>query len=272
MKKIIAILLSLMLVILFVGCKDDASSSVQNDEQSKVQTSSQNKPTASSSKPTTSENKQTETNTKDLSDDQLAKVVARYLEVPEMSGITYQISEKFYWEAGGRYLKKVEFYSNANRLLAGASVDPTSGELMRDIYKYTSRQSLIDVITYSIESDYEAESKLDEYSSTAGMCDLHNKYTKKWKEIADEYYDKIMKYDEDIQLDDHYYSSDDLHTFVSNMKTSWEKYNKENCENYTKTLEAIYQGGSIVGPIASSHECAMQKEWALQLVGIYQQL
>lgn len=258
MKKIIAILLSLMLVILFVGCKDDASSSVQNDEQSEVQTNS--------------ENKQTETNTKDLSDDQLAKVVAGYLEVPERSGVTYKISEKFYWEAGGRYLKKVEFYSNANRLLAGASVDPTSGELMKDIYKYTSRQSLIDVITYSIESDYEAESKLDEYSSTAGMCDLHNKYTKKWKEIADEYYDKIMKYDEDIQLDDHYYSSDDLHTFVSNMKTSWEKYNKENCENYTKTLEAIYQGGSIVGPIASSHECAMQKEWALQLVGIYQQL
>lgn len=258
MKRIIAVILVLAVSLLFVGCKENASSGVQNDDRSKVQTSS--------------ENKQTETNTKDLSDDQLAKVVAGYLEVPEREGITYKISEKFYWEAGGRYLKKVEFYSNANRLLAGASVDPTSGELMRDIYKYTSRQSLIDVITYSIESDYEAESKLDEYSSTAGMCDLHNKYTKKWKEIADEYYDKIMKYDEDIQLDDHYYSSDDLHTFVSNMKTSWEKYNKEQCENYVKALEAIYQGGSIIGPIAASYECEMQKEWALQLVRLYSHL
>ena len=94
----------------------------------------------------------------------------------------------------------------------------------------------------------------------------------KWKEIADEYYDKIMKYDEDIQLDDHYYSSDDLHTFVSNMKTSWEKYNKEQCENYVKALEAIYQGGSIIGPIAASYECEMQKEWALQLVRLYSHL
>ena len=48
------------------------------------------------------------------------------------------------------------------------------------------------------------------------------KYTKKWKQVADEYYDKITKYEGIAQLDENYYSSDDLHTFVSNMKINWE--------------------------------------------------
>lgn len=264
MKRIIAVILVLAVSLLFVGCKYNASSNVQNEESSKTQTSSENKQTAS-------KKEQTDLEAADLSDEQLAKLVAKHLEVPERADITYKISEKFYWEAGNKNLKTVEFYMNGT-MLAFASVDPTSGVLIKNIYKYTSKQSIEDVLVYSIESDYEVESKLDKYSSTAGMCDLHNKYTKKWKEIADEYFDKIMEYDEDIQLSDAYYSSDNLHTFVSNMKTSWEKYNKEQCENYVKALEAIYQGGSIIGPIAASYECEMQKEWALQLVRLYSHL
>ena len=252
MKRIIAVILVLAVSFLFVGCKDNASSGVQSD-QSKTQTSS--------------ENKQTETDAKDLSDDELVKIARIRLGVPDTQDITYKVGEKYYWEAGGVYLKQVDFYQNG-KIIAGASVDSTSGALMRNVYIKSLAEKLVD----EIEEAYEADSLRDEYASTVGMCELHNKYTKKWKEIADEYYDKIMAYDEDIQLSDAYYSTDDLHTFVSNMKTSWEKYNKEQCENYAKVLQTIYQGGSIIGPLAASYECEMQKEWALQLVRLYSHL
>lgn len=259
MKKIIAILLSLMLVILFVGCKDDASSSVQNDEQSKTQTSS--------------ENKQTETAAKELSDDQLVEFARIRLGVPNTQDITYKVGEKFYWDAGGKYLKQIDFYKNGETV-AGASVDVTNGEIIKNIQTYDngSLKSLSEALLQMIDGAYKEESKFPENCSTVGMCELADKYTKKWKEIADEYYDKIMAYDEDIQLSDAYYSTDDLHTFVSNMKTSWEKYNKEQCENYVKVLETIYPGSPEITITSANYAYELQKEWAIKLVEIYEQL
>ena len=55
------------------------------------------------------------------------------------------------------------------------------------------------------------------------------------------------------------------------MKTSWEKYHAEQCENYEKALYAIY-AGSIVGPIFADYKYEAQKDWALQLVSIYEHL
>ena len=68
------------------------------------------------------------------------------------------------------------------------------------------------------------------------------------------------------------YSSDDFHKFIKNMKTSWEKYHAVQCENYEKALYAIYSGGSLIGPVFADYKYEEQKEWALQLVSIYEQL
>ena len=121
-----------------------------------------------------------------------------------------------------------------------------------------------------IEGVYLEEQKLPEYSTTIGMIELANTYSEKWKQVADEYYNKIMEaeieeYDESVQPN---YSSDALHTFVSNMKTSWEKYYQEQCDNYYKVLKANYGPGTIVGPIFANYKYEMQKEWALRILDI----
>ena len=121
MKRIIAVILVLAVSLLFVGCKENASSGVPSDDRSKVQTSS--------------ENKQTETNTKDLSDDQLAELARIRLGVPNTQDITYKVGEKYYWEAGGKYLKQIDFYKNGETV-AGASVDVTDGEIIKNIQTY----------------------------------------------------------------------------------------------------------------------------------------
>ena len=119
----------------------------------------------------------------------------------------------------------------------------------------------------------EARNNFD-YSTTVGMVELADKYRKIWEEKADEYYKKLMDY-EDPDLQDYFgyiYTTDDLHTFIFDMKNTWEAYSKEQRENYLKVLQAIYGPGTIVGPLIAEYEYDMQMEWTLELVEICEQL
>lgn len=147
-----------------------------------------------------------------------------------------------------------------------------SSSIGSEVAENQVKESLSEKLIREIDGAYLEEQKAQESSTTVGTIELADKYTEKWKQVADEYYEKIMKYDGIIQMSDTHYSSDDLHMFVSNMKTNWEAYNQEQCTNYMKTLQTIYADGTIVGPIFANYKYEMQKVWALQLVGIYQQL
>ena len=70
-----------------------------------------------------------------LDNETLAKIVAGNLGVPDSANVEYEVSETFYWEAGGRDFKTVTFIENGETV-AYASVDPYTGELLKNIYKY----------------------------------------------------------------------------------------------------------------------------------------
>ena len=72
---------------------------------------------------------------KPLTDEALAKIVAGNLGVPESANTTYEVIETFYWEAAEREFKNVTFTENGETV-AFASVDPCTGELLRNILKY----------------------------------------------------------------------------------------------------------------------------------------
>ena len=153
------------------------------------------------------------------------------------------------------------------------SNNSTSTSLSDKVVETTTiKESLTEKLIREIDVAYHEEQKNPDNSTTIGMVELSDKYTEKWKQVADSYYNKIMEFDGIVQLSENNYSSDDLHIFVSNMKTNWEEYNQEQCANYVKTLQTIYGSGTIVGPIFADYKYEMQKDWALQLVGIYQQL
>ncbi len=249
MKKLLTLFCVLALILgLFSGCKG-------NNKQ---------------------DNKLTETASKELNDEELAKIVAENLGVPDSDNITYTVSEKNYWDAGDKYYKNVSFserlsFSGYERMVAFASVDPIDGTLLRDISNYPIPETLTEKLLREIDNEYKKES-FEGDSSTGAMVDRADKYTKKWQDVADEYYNKLMEYDGIVQNDETcIYSSDDFHNFIKNMKTSWEKYHAEQCENYEKALYAIY-AGSIVGPIFADYKYDAQKDWALQLVSIYEHL
>ena len=174
-------------------------------------------------------------------------------------------------EAAGTYYKYVSYYENGE-VVASACVNPENGELLRNILKYSVFESLSDRLIREIDGAYHEESKLAENSSTVGMVDLAGKYTDKWKQIADEYYDKIMEYGNSEQADESGVMIDELKASVSKMKTNWERYYKEQSEVYANTLYAVYNGGTIIHPIIADYKYDQQKEWALRLVSIYEQI
>lgn len=153
-----------------------------------------------------------------------------------------------------------------------STFDKTSTPSENTAAQEPKNETMAEKLIREIEAKYEEELDLPENSSTAGMCSVSSKYTEKWEAVADHCYNKIMNYNGIVAESEEFYSSDDLHTFVSNMKKSWELYYQEQCENYEKALATIYSKGSVVGPIFADYQYEMQKEWALQLVYICQHI
>ncbi len=102
------------MVSIFVSCQSTNPTDTQSFTESKIEES---------------------VKSKDLSDDKLVEIVAKNLGVPEDTNVTYEISKNFFWDAGARYFKNVSFYVNG-KLVATASVDPLTGELIKNIYMY----------------------------------------------------------------------------------------------------------------------------------------
>ena len=75
----------------------------------------------------------------DSTDEKLSQIVAKNLSIPDGADITYEISETFYWDAGECYYKHICFYENG-KAVAYASVNPDTGELLKNIRKYEQYQ------------------------------------------------------------------------------------------------------------------------------------
>jgi len=71
----------------------------------------------------------------EMNHDELAKIVAKNLGVPVELDFTYEISERFYWEAGEIWFRNVVIHVE-DGVSARASVDPTNGDLLRGILNY----------------------------------------------------------------------------------------------------------------------------------------
>lgn len=202
----------------------------------------------------------------ELSDTALARAAAAWLGVPDRKTITYEIGEKFYWDSAQRYCREIRFYENGQQV-AGATVDPTTGEPLRNIWNYESPKSTGEQLIEEIDGAYEAALKNPEDGSTGGMVDVAATYRDQWKQVADQYYDKIVTYADAESV----WALDDLHRSVADLKTNWEQSSQKQIKNYGDALYAIY-GGSLVSVMVADYEYDLYKEWALELVAIYENI
>ncbi len=133
----------------------------------------------------------------------------------------------------------------------------------------STRIFLRDKYTAEIETAYDADADLPEYQSTAGMCELNDKYAKRWQEIADEYYDKLMAYEYDLNgLEISYYNVEEFRAALKRMKTAHDTYSKEMEENYSDVTMYVFGAGSLCGPVNAHYCYEKEKAWAVEILNI----
>lgn len=117
-----------------------------------------------------------------------------------------------------------------------------------------------------IEADRDADADLPEYQSTAGMCELSDKYTKRWQEIADKYYDKLMAFEYDFETP--FCGVEEFRSALADMKANHENYVEKEMTAYVSVVKYEFQGGSASGVVISGHRYNLEKEWALKILDI----
>ena len=128
--------------------------------------------------------------------------------------------------------------------------------------------SLRDKYEAEVEADYAADAELPEYQSTAGMCELGDKYAQRWRDIADQYYDKLLAYELEEDISTPYCSVEEYRTALADMKAAHEDFVEKEMTAYSTILRYEYQGGTICGPIAADHRYELEKAWALKILDL----
>lgn len=128
-----------------------------------------------------------------------------------------------------------------------------------------TKQDYID----QIDGEYQQKQQLEEYMSTYGMVSLADEYAGKWEDLAEQFYDKLKAVDGRVTLDGKEYSSKEFRKYITRLKNKRLKEIKQKKEQNLKELKEEYEGGTIIGPLASAYNYDLQMEWALELVDIY---
>ncbi|MBR5239437.1 MAG: hypothetical protein IKW04_02535 [Clostridia bacterium] len=138
---------------------------------------------------------------------------------------------------------------------------------INDTTTVVQEESISDKLLYDIESEYEEESKKDEYTTTLGMVELSYKYADKWDAVSTEYYDKIIAVTENIFED----KKDVIIEKLDNLREVYDEYTEKHLDLYTEICNMRYSGGSIKGPLCANKYYELKKEYALELVSFYEE-
>jgi len=142
----------------------------------------------------------------------------------------------------------------------------TPESLVDNTTNVKQQETLGDKLIYDIENEYTIESQKPEYTTTVGMIDLKYKYAEKWENISSEYYHKIENHIKKNSGE----TRADLLESLEEFKEKYEQYIKSNIDMYSEIYNLKYKGGSIIGVLGASKHYELQKEYALELIEIYE--
>lgn len=138
-----------------------------------------------------------------------------------------------------------------------------------------SELTLGEKLTKKIEA--ELENKLQNAADGGGTFDYRVAYdtcAQEWKEVAEQYYDAIMAYEEWFAEWEEMSGNDriveDFRAAMEEYKSAWEEYEQSQGTAYDTIIDTIYGGGSLGSIAFSEHHYDHCKQWALQVLEIYE--
>ena len=124
------------------------------------------------------------------------------------------------------------------------------------------RVSLTEKYLAEIDEAYKHSLENDELSNHE-IAEVSQEYAKKWRLIADDYYNKILE-----KPDEYLYDKGLLKSSIISMKENWDNYSKQEKTDYNNLLIAIHGGGTIVAPDTAKYAYELEKQWALKILAI----
>ena len=144
----------------------------------------------------------------------------------------------------------------------------TTTETTTEKLNENKKISLTEKYLKEIDEEYKYRLENDELSNFE-IGELSREYAEKWGLIADEYYNKILAeadnfiYDQDPEL---------LKASMMSMKANFNRYSKQEKEDYHNLLSSIHGGGTIVGPDTAKYNYETEKQWALKILSIAERM
>ncbi len=142
----------------------------------------------------------------------------------------------------------------------------TTTEATTEKTNENKRISLTEKYLAEIDEAYKYSLENDELSNYE-VGEVSREYGKKWRLVADEYYNKILE-----EPDEYLYDKGLLKSSIISMKENWDTYSEQEKDNYHNLLVSIHGGGTIVGPDTSKFEYELEKQWALKILAIADRL
>ena len=147
------------------------------------------------------------------------------------------------------------------------SVSTTTETTTQKLNEY-ERISLTEKYLKEIDEEYKYRLENDELSNFE-VGELSREYAEKWRIVADEYYNKILKKSDEFSHDQ---DPELLKSSMKSMKENWDNYSEQEKEDYHNLLRTIHSGGTIIGPDTEKYFYELEKSWALKILAIAERM
>ncbi len=149
-------------------------------------------------------------------------------------------------------------------------------ELPISFFEGTSgpKKTLNEKLTEKIDTNLE---KLLGIAANGGIVNYNEAYgsaAREWQEIAEVYYNALVRYEgwlaewEDVSGNDNIIKN--FRDSLEEYKSLWKTYVESQEDAYATIVDTIYSGGSLGSLTISEHQYNLSKQWALQVVDIYE--
>lgn len=144
----------------------------------------------------------------------------------------------------------------------------TTTEIAAEKVNESEKISLTEKYLKEIDEEYKFRLENDELSNYQVSL-LSKEYATKWRIVADEYYNKILKKSDEFSHDQ---DPELLKSSMISMKENWDNYSEQEKEDYHNLLISYHGGGTIVGPDTAKFNYELEKQWAQKILAIAERL
>ncbi len=151
----------------------------------------------------------------------------------------------------------------------------TSLQSMGEVSEYPFTREAVGPLMqkHSVKIDIPFEQEYLNAKSNKEIVSVCENYTAKWKTVADRYYKEILYYNGTVPTDPNFSTDKEMHEYIEERKVNWEAdFQKDTADYLESAKEANPQDEQKAQALCAAYKFDLQREFALEMIGIYEML